>query len=87
MTLFDNLMGPLDKKYCFLIFILGIVGFISALATLLTGLYLILFKQSKDKNQKSMYVLVGFSTLFQSLFAFLAYYLYRISYNICLKVL
>lgn len=84
--LFDGVMGPLDKSYCVVIYAVGLFVFLSAFFALFTGIYLILFK-SGDKNARSVYFSLGISTIFQSLMLFVFYYLYRIVYNICLKVL
>lgn len=86
MTLFDNFMGPIDKSYCVIFYGLGILLFIFALFALFSGIYLTLFK-SGDKNARTVYISTGIISIVQSFIFFIAYYLYRIVYNICIKVL
>lgn len=85
MTLFDNIMGPLDKSYCVITYGLGLLVLFLAILNLLGGLYILFFK-SGTKNNKTYY-LGGIATIFYSLLLFLSYYLYRIIYNICIKIL
>ena len=86
MNFFDGIMGPLDKSYCVFVYALGVIVFLLAVAGLFSGVFLLLFK-SGDKNLKTVFLSGGIATILNSLVLFVSYYLYRIVYNICIKVL
>jgi uncharacterized membrane-anchored protein len=78
MNFFDNLMAPLSRDHCMIIFYLGIINLFFAVVLLVSGV-LSLF----DKNTMSR----GGVFLVQSFMTFFMYYLYRIAYSICIKTL
>ena len=81
MTLFNSLMGPLGKEYCILFYGLGVFIFLLMLVSIFAGILSIF--NSKDKSIK----FVGVATIVNALTLLFMYLLYRMLYNICLKVL
>ena len=81
MTLFNSLMGPLGKEYCILFYGVGVFIFLLMLVSIFAGILSIF--NSKDKSTK----LVGVATIVNALTLLFMYLLYRMLYNICLKVL
>ena len=88
MNLVNGIMSPVDKSSCRLIYIIGIVCFVYAIIVLLMGIYFMLNIMNMKIKDKGMIMFnVGFNALTVLLVYLLAYYLYRIQYTICLKVL
>lgn len=81
MTLFNSLMGPLGKEYCILFYGVGVFIFLLMLVSIFAGILSIF--NSKDKSIK----FVGVATIVNALTLLFMYLLYRMLYNICLKVL
>lgn len=81
MALFDSLMGPLGKEYCILFYGVGVFIFLLMLVSIFAGILSIF--NSKDKSIK----FVGVATILNALTLLFIYLLYRMLYNICLKVL
>lgn len=81
MGLFDSLMGPLGKEYCILFYGVGVFIFLLMLVSIFAGILSIF--NSKDKSTK----FVGVATILNALTLLFMYLLYRMLYNICLKVL
>ena len=81
MTLFNSLMGPLGKEYCVIFYGIGIFIFLLMLVFIFGGLLSIV--TNKEKNIK----IIAAATIVNGLTLFLMYLLYRMMYNICLKVL
>lgn len=78
MNFFDNLMAPLSREHCMIIYYLGIINVFFAAILLVVGV----FNLFDNKNMKTGVVL-----LLQSFVALFMYYLYRIAYSICIKTL
>jgi len=78
MNFFDNLMAPLSREHCMIIYYLGIINVFFAAILLVVGV----FNLFDNKNMKTGVVL-----LVQSFVALFMYYLYRIAYSICIKTL
>ncbi len=78
MNFFDNLMAPLSREHCMIIYYLGIINVFFAAILLVVGV----FNLFDNKNMKTGVVL-----LVQSFVAIFMYYLYRIAYSICIKTL
>ena len=78
MNLLDNLMGPLGKEHCMILYYLGLLKLFLAVFTLLGGIMMMF--NNKSRNISFVFVMQAFILGFM-------YYLYRISYNICIKVL
>ena len=78
MNLLDNLMGPLGKEHCMIFYYLGLLNVFLAIFTLLGGIMMMF--NNKSRNISLAFVMQAFILGFM-------YYLYRISYNICVKVL
>ena len=78
MNLFANLMTPLGKDHCMILYYLGIFNFILGLIVALTALMKLF-----DRKSRSVAV-VG---LLNAFVLFFMYYLYRISYSICVRSL
>lgn len=78
MNFFDNLMAPLSREHCMIIFYLGIINLFFAVVLLVIGA-LSLF-DTKTMNRGGVF-------LIQSFVNFFMYYLFRISYSVCIKAL
>ena len=88
MNLENGIMSPVDKSSCTIIYIIGIVCFIYAIVILFIGVYLMFSIMNMKVKDKGMIMMnLGFHILSVMLVYLLAYYLYRIQYTICLKVL
>ena len=74
-----DIMGPVDKSWCNIIWILGIFIFFLTLI----GLVVSLFKIFKGKNK----VLKIFLILFNTCIGLSVYILYRVLYQMCIKTL
>tara|TARA_A100001388_G_C28590414_1_gene413178 strand:+ start:141 stop:383 length:243 start_codon:yes stop_codon:yes gene_type:complete len=76
---FFGYMGPLDKRYCDLFFVLGVLSLIS----LVLGVVLGLMNLMSQKNK-----IVGFMNLIVATIGPLVYYLVnRVLYQMCSKTL
>lgn len=78
MNFFDSLMAPLSREHCMIIFYLGIINLFFAVLLLVSGVINLFDKKSMNK---------GGVLLINSFVAFFMYYLYRISYSVCIKAL
>lgn len=78
MNFFDSLMAPLSREHCMIIFYLGIINLFFAAVLLVTGV-LSLFDK-KTINRGVIFLTQSFVYLFM-------YYLFRISYSVCIKTL
>ena len=88
MNLENGIMSPVDKSSCSIMYIIGIFCFVYAILALVMGIYFIFNVMNlKIKDKGLVMANVGFNVLTIVLLHFLAYYLYRIQYTICLKVL
>lgn len=77
-NVFDNLMAPLGKEHCTIYYVLGLASlFIAALLALVGVSYIF------DKKNRQM-SLVFISNSLGMLFT---YYLYRITYSMCVRSL
>tara|TARA_Y100000389_G_scaffold10942_2_gene10148 strand:- start:3495 stop:3710 length:216 start_codon:yes stop_codon:yes gene_type:complete len=71
-------MAPLSREHCMIIFYLGIINLFFAVLLLVSGVINLFDKKSMNK---------GGVLLINSFVAFFMYYLYRISYSVCIKAL
>ena len=78
MNMMNNIMGPLGKEYCNIFYVLGIFIFILAVIGLVRSVFLFLDKKNRNYSLAS---------LINSIMLFFIYLLYRMYYNICVKVL
>ena len=78
MNFFDNLMAPLSRDHCMIIFYLGIINLFFAVALLVSGVFSLFDKKTMNR---------GGVLLLNAFVAFFMYYLYRIAYSICIKAL
>ena len=76
MNVFNNLMAPLGKEHCMILYYLGIFTFIFALIYIIVGVVKLFDKKSRD---------LGVMYIFSSFYGFFSYYLYRIVYSMCVK--
>lgn len=76
MNVLDNLMSPLGKNHCMILYYLGLIQFFGALIVLVTGLVKLFDKKGN-----------GGLIILNSLMMFFVYYLYRIAYSMCAKSL
>ncbi len=84
----NGIMSPVDKSSCNLIYFIGVFCFVYAVITLLMGVYFMFYLMNiKSKDRGLIMINVGFNIFTVILINLLAYYLYRIQYTICLKVL
>mgnify|MGYP003326534030 CR=1 FL=1 len=77
-SVFNDIMSPLGKENCKIYYFLGIFVFIYAIITLLTALVKLFNNKSRE---------IGILLLVNSISMFITYYLTRIMYSICIKVL
>ncbi len=88
INLNNGIMSQVDKSSCNLIYFIGVFCFVYAIITLFMGLYFMFnLMNIKSKDRGIIMLNVGFNILTVMLINLLAYYLYRIQYTICLKVL
>tara|TARA_B110000014_G_C19654133_1_gene344248 strand:+ start:328 stop:564 length:237 start_codon:yes stop_codon:yes gene_type:complete len=78
MNFLDNLMAPLSREHCMIIFYLGIISLFFAAVLLVSGVLSLFDKKTMNR---------GGIFLVQSFVYFFMYYLYRISYSVCIKAL
>lgn len=78
MNFFNSLMAPLSRDHCMIIFYLGIISLFFAALLLVGGVFVLFTKKNKING--------GFLLIY-SFGHFFMYYLYRISYSICIKTL
>ena len=76
MNIFDSIMSPLGREHCMIFYYIGLVIFFSSLIGLLLGLIKLFNKKTFD---------IGSLIILNSLGGFFSYYLYRISYAMCVK--
>lgn len=76
MNFFENLMSPIGIEHCMILYYLGIFTFIFALIYIITGVVKLFDKKSRD---------IGIMYIFSSFYGFFSYYLYRITYSMCVK--
>lgn len=79
-----GIMARVDKNACNVLYVLGVVLFVMALITLVTGITSVLTDSSIKGNMK-IYIMV--MVLLNTFMLGLSYYIYRTLYTICLKVL
>ena len=78
-------MGPLDKSYCSLYLILGFFALFMIFSKIIMLLMYIFSKEfKKDKKYKGAVIFVGIISILMFL---LQYFLIRVAYTICVKVL
>jgi hypothetical protein len=80
--MFDQLVGPLDKKYCVIFYIMALLSFFTFVVITGRCLYLILTSMGKGKKMKGMAREMG-RCLFMISHSLIYYILYRMAYNIC----
>ena len=78
MNILDNLMAPLSRDHCMIIYYLGILTFIFGVIFFISGIFSLFDK--KTRNYGGLFLLMGIKML-------IIYYLYRIAYSICIKSL
>ena len=78
MNMMNNIMGPLGKEYCNIFYVLGI--FVLVLAILGLVSFVVQFLDKKTRSN-------SLASLINSVILFFIYLLYRMYYNICVKVL
>ena len=74
MNVLDNLMSPLGKNHCMILYYLGLIQFFTAVVVLVSGLVQMLDKKGN-----------GGLIILNSVVMFFVYYLYRIAYSMCAK--
>jgi len=85
MDLVKTFMGPLDKSYCSLYLILGFISLFMIFSKVIMLLMYVFSKESKkDKKYKGAVIFVGIVSILMFL---LQYFLIRVAYTICVKVL
>lgn len=76
MTVFDSIMSPLGREHCMIFYYIGLVIFFSSLIGILIGIIYLFDKKSRQ---------VGLFSIIQGILGLFSYYLYRISYSMCVK--
>lgn len=72
----DQIMGPLGEEYCSIFYAFGLLAALAIVITLVNFLYSLLFT-------KGFRLFDVVNTLMVLFFQFIAYYVYRIFYNMC----
>lgn len=76
MNFFVDLMAPLGKEHCMILYYIGLLNFFFALIALITGFTSLFDKKTRDR---------GGLLIMNSVVLFIMYYLYRIVYSMCVK--
>ena len=78
MQLFDSLMSPLGKEHCMILYYLGVINIVFALIVLISGLVMLFNKKTQ---------LIALAYMINAFVLGFMYYLFRISYHVCIKTL
>lgn len=76
----DQLMGPLGEEYCSIFYAFGLLAALAIVITVINFIYGIFFT-------KGFRLFDAINTLMVLFFQFIAYYVYRIFYNMCKSTL
>ena len=76
---FFGLMGPLDKSWCDLFLLFGVISVIVLIVNFIMGLY----DLAKEKDKLRAFA----KFILQILYPFLFYIIYRMLYQLCIKTL
>lgn len=85
MDLVKLLMGPLDKSYCSVFLILGLVMFFMLVSKIIM-LFIVAISPMNSKNEKYKGPVI-FAGIIATLIVLLYYLVFRVLYNICNKVI
>lgn len=78
LSVLDGLMSPLDKEHCQVFYAFAVMFLFFAILALVNGVI-----QCFDKKTRP----IGFYLILNSITMFFTYYLYRIIYSMCDKIL
>ena len=76
MNVFDSIMSPLGREHCMIFYYIGLFIFFGSLIGILIGIIYLFDKKSRQ---------VGLFSIIQGILGLFSYYLYRISYSMCVK--
>lgn len=76
MNFLNNVMAPLGKEHCMIMYYLGLINFFLAIFVLVSGLFSLV--DSKSRKDGGMLILNSFVMFFM-------YYIYRILYSMCIR--
>ena len=76
MNFLNNLMAPLGKEHCMIMYYLGFIQFFTALFVLILAVFSLV--DSKSRKDGGMLILNSFVMFFM-------YYIYRILYSMCVR--
>jgi len=76
MKMFDALVGPLHKDYCYYFYILAVVFFVSFVGSVFCCLSLLLRKKNRSMKTLSNYLLITINSL-------TLYFVNRLMFNMC----
>ena len=76
MNFLNNLMSPLGKEHCMIMYYLGLINFFLAVFVLVSAIFSLV--DSKSRKDGGMLILNSFVMFFM-------YYIYRILYSMCVR--
>jgi hypothetical protein len=82
MNVFDQLVGPLDKKYCVIFYVMALLSFFTFVVIAARCLYMLLTTMGGRGKMKGLAREMG-RCLFMISHSLIYYLLYRMAYNIC----
>ena len=82
MNVFDKIVGPLDKKYCIIFYVMAVVSFFTFVVIAGRCAYLVLTTMGGRRKMKGLGREMG-RCFFMISHALIYYILYRMGYNIC----
>jgi hypothetical protein len=75
-SMLDQIMGPLGEEYCTIFYVLGLLAAFAILITVFNFMYGLFFT-------KGFRLFDIINTLMVLFMQFIAYYIYRVFYNVC----
>jgi len=76
MNVFDSIMSPLGREHCMILYYIGLFIFFGSLIGILIGIIYLFDKKSRQ---------VGLFSIIRGILGLFSYYLYRITYSMCVK--
>ena len=77
MNFLTNIMSPLGKEHCMILYYLGLIQFFMAIIVLISAVFSLVDKKTRSN---------GGILVLNSFVMFFMYYLYRIAYSVCIKM-
>lgn len=77
MSVFDQIMAPLGKEYCYYFYFMGLLSFILASIMALNFVYHLVFTRKKGQVSINMLVIIAQVAI--------SYLINRLFYNMCMQ--